>query len=103
MAHRLFYIAPVEGRLREMRRDEDGGHAISRFARSYYVWARDEADALDLVTMDLSCDAEIITAEAPIERRLDDVPADLRPIITLDCGRGVCWRSGRVFFPDDSS
>ncbi len=93
----------VEGRLRHPVRQEDGPGIISRFARSYYVWARDEADAVELVRRDVSDEAELAAAETPIERRLQDVPDKLRPIIALDQGRGVCWRSGRAFFPTDET
>jgi len=98
MGHRLFHIPVVEAVLSVALYEERGNDSVSRFTRAYYVWARDEEDALELIKADLSEEATVVSAERPIERHLNETPHQLRSILELDSGRGVAWRSGRVFF-----
>ena|GEM_PF-3897982 len=103
MRFKLFFIPMVEAVLKSPIREENGTTVLTHFTRAYYVWARDAQDAAELVRHDVAEDATVVEMDSPSERDLNDVPNDLKSVITLDCGRGICWRSGRAFFSDDES
>jgi hypothetical protein len=94
----LFFVPVVEAVLREPVLDAETGQQLSHFARSYYVWARDNTDAANLARFDVEEEGSFQQAEPPVARAVDDVPASVRSVVMLDTGRGVCWRSGRAFY-----
>lgn len=96
---KLFYFPEVEARLRQPAVFEDGLQSVSQFIRSYYIRGRDEQDALALLASDLTQDgADLVAVDGPKECQDDEIPSELKGKLLRRWGRGVWWRSGRVFY-----
>ena len=78
--------------------DPEGEGPLSHYSRSYYVVARDEEDAITLVReAERDGGATTLEFETPRPATEREIPDDVRR--ALRGGRGVKWKSGRVFFP----
>lgn len=100
MTYRVYRVPSVMCTLHQPVRAEDGGETLTHYMRSYFVAAASADDALEVVREDVRRDAAtFLDAEAPEERPAREVPVGLLQRWTLAKQRGVCWRSGRTFFP----
>ena len=88
----------VEARLKQPKRSADGLQSVSHFVRSYYIRGRDEQDALTILAQDIMKDgADLLSVNRSQECPESDIPLDLKDLLQRS-GRGVWWRSGRVFY-----
>ena len=79
---------------------EEGSEQLTHYSRSYFVAALTPEDALDVVRADAAADgAALLDADAPEESSASEIPVSAFQRVTVGRKRGVCWRSGRVFFP----
>jgi hypothetical protein len=95
---RLYLIPEVVCVLDEPTRGPSGEGTLTHYARSYYVSARDPDDAISLARdAERAGGATLLNFEMPRAIDARDAPDEVRPAVRG--GRGVKWRSGRVFFP----
>ncbi|MDT8437313.1 MAG: hypothetical protein RRA92_11235 [Gemmatimonadota bacterium] len=100
--NRLFRASEVEARLHTPLDVEGEPEPLRCFIRIYYVWAKNEEEATSYVHDDVSGEAELLDV-GPIEGiDIDELDGHIADAIRKGPGRGVCWRSGRLFFPCDS-
>ncbi len=100
--HALFLARHVEAALQVPWVVVGERESVRCFVRVYYVWAksRDEADAF--IRMDVSGEGELLNLGAIEAIQIDQAPEDVRGAIGGGGERGVCWKSGRIFFPCES-
>jgi hypothetical protein len=73
---------------------------VSRYMRSYLVRAGSPEEAVAFVQADCDLEGALVTSTGRCEPvSLTQVDWRLLPRIILASKRGVCWKSGRVFFP----
>jgi hypothetical protein len=100
MTYRVYRVPSVTCALHQPVRAEEGEETLTHYMRSYFVVAASAEDALEVVREDVRQDAAtLLDAEAPEERPAREVPVGLVTRWTLAKQRGVCWKSGRTFFP----
>lgn len=79
---------------------DDGAERLTHYSRSYFVTALTPDDALEVLREDVAADgATLLDAEAPEQSSAAAVPIGRLQRLALERKRGVCWRSGRAFFP----
>lgn len=100
MVYRIYRVPSVTCALNQPVRAKEGSETLTNYMRSYFVAATSVQDALEIVREDVRQEAAtMLDAEAPEERPAGDVPVGLMQRWTLTKARGVCWKSGRTFFP----
>lgn len=99
----VFSFSEVECALTQPIQTETGARSdglLSQFLRVYYVRARSPEEASDIVRHDVADQgAHVIAMDKPLPRRLYTMPLWVIPHVLFHRGRGVLWRSGRIFFP----
>jgi hypothetical protein len=82
---------------------EAGGDVLQRYYRAYIVRARSANEAIELVREDAARDGvRFLGTDPPMHASLLQVPAWLLPRAAFARSRRVVWRSGRVFFTEDT-
>ena len=95
---RLYFIPSVVWVLDQPQSVDDRQGPVRHYARSYYVVATDDKDAMELVRAEEErSGATLLDCESPISKREDLVAAEIGNRFAPG-GRGVKWRSGRAFF-----
>lgn len=102
MKHRytIFQIPVATFVLHVPLASEDGSESLTHYTRAYWVAATDAADALEVVRDDGSAEgAALLDADPPTAHPSGAVPVSGLKRLAVGRKRGVCWKSGRVFFP----
>lgn len=78
----------------------EGGGSLTRYMRSYFVRAASASEAAELVRVDgLLDDAVLVEVEPPRAMQESALPSWLYQHLERVPRSGVCWRSGRAFYP----
>lgn len=97
----LYSIPAVNAALREPVVQEDGPGVLTFFARGYLVWAHDLEEAVQKVTLDIEVDATVLDLDPPEPVDPTCLEEPMRRSALSATSSGVCWRSGRMFYPPE--